>query len=292
MTPFVIGIVIFSTFMHAGWNLLCRYNRSEGLFLTRMLTVTCTVGLLPAVITEISARSLTPTAWACVLGSGLCCGVYYFFLAKSYESSDFTIVYPVVRSLPVLLIGVGDVLRGRHLTSAGWLGMVVVALGCFLAPLHTIKEISLSKYWNKTTLWLVAAALGTVGYTLLDKAAAEVVKSGPATAARYGYFFFVGSLLTYESMLRLFKVPQQQSEEMGWIRPAAASLLNYSAYWLILWVYQMTDRASYIYAFRQFSILIGVALGFAIYKEPGVRVRSVAALMIIAGLVIIGLWGR
>ncbi len=292
MTPQLIGLVLFSTVMHASWNLLARRERCEGLFLSRMLVIISIAGFLPVLVSEIMVRSLTPLAWACVVGSGLCCGVYYYFLAKSYESSDFTVVYPVVRSLPVLLIAFGDVLRGKFLTGPGWVGMVIVAMGCFLAPLHSIREISLSKYLNRTTLWLVMAALGTVGYSLLDKAAAEVVKQGPATAARYAYVFFLVSYLTYESVIRLRKDPRQRSETLGWIMPALGSVFCFGAYWLVLWVYQMADNASYVYAFRQFSILIGVALGFVIYKERGVRVRMAAAAMIIAGLVVIGLWGR
>ncbi len=39
MNPFAIVLVLVSTFMHAGWNLLARYQRSEAIFFSRMLTV-------------------------------------------------------------------------------------------------------------------------------------------------------------------------------------------------------------------------------------------------------------
>jgi uncharacterized membrane protein len=60
---------------------------------------------------------------------------------------------------------------------------------------------------------------------------------------------------------------------------------------LVLWAYQLSTQTGYVVAFRQFSIVIGVVLAFAIYREPGVFVRTVAMLLIVAGLVTIGLWG-
>jgi uncharacterized membrane protein len=60
---------------------------------------------------------------------------------------------------------------------------------------------------------------------------------------------------------------------------------------LILWAYQLSPVASYIVAFRQFSIVIGAVLGFIIFKEKGVYVRLSGALLIAAGMVLIGVWG-
>ena len=44
MTSQVIWIVLVSTFMHAGWNLLARYNRSETAFYNKMLVITLLAG--------------------------------------------------------------------------------------------------------------------------------------------------------------------------------------------------------------------------------------------------------
>jgi drug/metabolite transporter (DMT)-like permease len=56
------------------------------------------------------------------------------------------------------------VLRGRFLTPLGWLGVLLVAGGCILVPLQSFKDFSLQRYFNRTSLWMVLAALGTVGY--------------------------------------------------------------------------------------------------------------------------------
>ena len=290
MNSFVIGLVLISTVMHAGWNLLARGRRCEAAFFRRMLLVSVTIGLVPAVVSELLANSISTTAWLCLIGSGVCCGVYYFALARAYGASDFTVVYPVARALPVILVGLGDVLRGNVLTAAGWGGMLMVVAGCALCPLRSFRELSLRRYATRAIGYVLLTALATVGYTLFDKVASESLAQSPATASRYCYFFFASSWLFYEALLRLFG-GAEGAERLGWRLPALGALLNFGAYWLVLWAYQLTTRAGYIVAFRQFSIVIGVVLAFAIYKERGRGVRLTGSLVTTAGLVVIALWG-
>jgi drug/metabolite transporter (DMT)-like permease len=292
MTPFVITIVLISAFMHAGWNLLARFERSERDFYRRMLIVILVLGFIPAVVSEVFTHSMTPTAWVCVFGSGICAGIYLYFLARAYESSDFSIVYPIARALPVIFVAFGDVLRGRYLTPAGWAGVFLVAAGVIFVPIQSLRSISIKNYLNITSLWMLLAAMGTVGYTLLDKVAAETVQQSPATAARYGYFYFAISYLPYLLLLRINKGKDEILEPTTWKLAIPAALLSFAAYWLILWAYQLIPYAGYIVAFRQISIVIGAVLAFIIFKERGIRFRLTGASLIAAGLILIAAWGR
>ena len=291
MSPLALILIVASTFMHAGWNLLIRHGRREATFVSRVLLLVAAAGLIPAAVSELAARSLPPTAWACVAGAGLCCGVYYYGLVRAYGHSDFTVVYPVARALPVLMVALADVLRGRSPTQAGWLGMGLVVGGCLLTPLHSFRGFALRRYLNRASVWIALTALGTVGYTLLDKFAAEVVSPGPATAARYGYVFFLFSFMCYSLLRRLRPIRQEAGGSPGWRLPVLAAALNFGAYWLVLWAYQLGRHASYIVAFRQFSIVIAVVLAFAIFKERGLVVRLTGTFLLLAGLMLIALWG-
>ncbi|MCI0519690.1 MAG: EamA family transporter, partial [Chloroflexi bacterium] len=267
-------------------------NRSETAFYRKMLIITMLVGMVPAVWSELSARTMTPIVWWCVIGSGTCAAVYLFALARAYESSDFTIVYPVARSLPVIFVAVIDVLRGRYLTPLGWVGISLVVIGCVLVPLRSLKAFKLSNYFNRASLWMLLAAMGTVGYTFLDKMAAEVVQQGPDSAARYGVFYFAISFVPYTIFLRAFGYQGSKNTAQDWRLAVIAALFGFGAYWLVLWVYQLTPNASYVVAFRQFSIVIGAIVAFIVYKEAGVKVRLTGAALITSGLVLIGGWGR
>lgn len=291
VSAFVISIILISTLMHAGWNLLARYARSEGEFYRRMLIITMIVGFIPAVISELRTGSMTPLAWACVVGSATFAAIYLFGLARAFEETDFTVVYPVARALPVIFIAVIDVLRGRQLSPFGWIGIFLVVIGTFLVPQTRFRDIRLENFWNFTLVWMVVAALGTVGYTFLDKVAAEVVQSGPGTAARYGYFYFGISFFPYTILMKFGGGTGRQRNNTGWLLPLFGAFLGFGAYWLILWAYQLSPYASYIVAFRQFSIVIGAVLAFLIYKEQGVAVRISGALLITSGLILIAVLG-
>ena len=291
MNPLALGLIFVSTFMHAGWNLLARRQRAEALFFHRMLTASAVLGLAPALVSVALTHSLTPKVWGLAAASGVCCGLYYFFLARAYRDADFTTVYPVARALPVLLVAIGDVLRARPPTPRCWLGLALVAAGCLLAPLASLRDAALRRYLNRASLWMLLTALGTVGYTLFDKVASEAVPAGPASAARYGYVFFVASWVVYTVLLTLSRTDLSDDVGIGWRGPSLAATLNFGAYWLVLWAYQLERQASTIVAFRQFSIVIGVVLAFAIYRERGLRVRMAGAVLITGGLVIVGLWG-
>ncbi|GAB4566298.1 MAG: EamA family transporter [Anaerolineae bacterium] len=292
MTGAALLLVSLSTFLHAGWNLMARYNRTEAQFFRRMLLTVTAVGLIPAVISEAAIRSIPVPAWGYLAASGLFCGLYYFCLARAYASSDFTVVYPVARALPVLLVGLADVALGRAPSPVGWVGMLLVVIGCLLAPLQSFREVSARRYLNPASGWMLLTALSTVGYTLLDKAASSMIVPGPASAARYGYFFFLVSFLALLAFDRLWPTPSPSSSgSPGWRLPTLGGLFNFGAYWLILWAYQLSRQASYIVAFRQLSIVIGVIIAFWLYHEPGRAVRITAALLIAGGLITISLWG-
>jgi len=281
--------------MHASWNLMARYTRSSHIFFERMQLSITIAGFIPVVISEYLTRSIPLTSWIYLLFSSIFCGVYYYSLANSYMARDFTTVYPVVRSLPVLLMGLVDLGRGRMPSIAGWVGMILVATGCIFSPLNSLKGINLRAYLNSSSIWMIMTAIGTVGYSTFDKLASEIVKPGAATAVRYGYFFYAMSGLLYILIHRVIlpnKNRNDFSRNIKWYAPLLAGIFNFSSYSLVLWAYQLVGRASYVVTFRQFSIVIGTIAAFVLYHEKVFIVRVLAVLIITFGLLIIALWGK
>ena len=291
MSPAAIGLIFVSSFMHAGWNLMAKGQKSELVFFSRMLIVIASVGIVPMVISEIATHSIGAGAWFYLLGSGTCAGIYFYALGRAYGSSDFTIVYPVARALPVLLVGIGDLIWGRELPFIGWLGLFFVASGCVLSPLESFRELKLSRYLHNSIIWMIIAGAGTVGYTLMDKAACDFITPGAGSAARYGFVFFFIAGVVFIILTGLSNRGVFHDKSPGWKGPITGAVLNFGSYWLVLWAYQLSSQVSYVVAFRQLSIVIGVIVAFAIYKERGIAVRLTASILIATGLILVGIFG-
>ena len=291
MTLLPLVLVLVSTFMHAGWNLLAREQRGRDIFLPLLLIVSG-VGLLPALIAEWQGDPILPIVWPYILITAIFQALYYFGLFKGYRSGDFTVVYPVARSLPVLVLALVDLIRGNTPSLVGGLGMGLIMVGCVLAPLESWRGFSLARYWNKTMVWIGVTATGMIGYTLVDRAAAALMHPGLDTALRYGLWETMATAGAYFVLLKLMKQPTIQLEGRAvWQRVTLAGAFMFGAYTLVLWAYQMPVPVSYIVALRQFSIVLGVVAGAILFHEPAPRWRISMALLIVAGVILISVWG-
>lgn len=285
-------LILISCFTHAAWNLLARHRREEVTFFRRMLLLVLPMALaMIGVVLLWVPHSFPPRTWLYVIPSGLICGAYFYFLALAYGSSDFTIVYPVARALPLLMLAGIDVLRGRPPAPLGWLGMLVVVAGCVLAPQESYRGFDLKRYHLREVGWILLTAATIVGFTILDKMAQEIVRSGPGSALLYCGVWHICALGAYLVLQAAHHPGDPPAEKCGWAMPAVAAVLGLFTYSLVLWAFQLAAHASYLMAFRQFSIVVGVVAAFIIHREAGAHVRLPATAAIVAGLAVLFIWG-
>jgi drug/metabolite transporter (DMT)-like permease len=291
MEPLALGLALASALVHAGWNVLAR-ARGAASPLLRVPIVTTALGIIPAVVLQQTLVPFSGSVWFLLVLSGIFQAWYHTGLTFGYRTGDFTLVYPLARALPVLAIAFVDVARGRAPTPLAWLGMTLVVAGCAIIPHTSLRTLRLAAYRNRALPWIVITALSTVGYSTVDKLAAEQIAIGPVGAATYYVWQMAFTVLPLLLLLRLLRHPTGLEEwRHGWMWPAVVALGVFGSYWLILWAYQVSDRVSYVVALRQFSIVIGVVLGALLFKEPAPGLRIGASLVIIAGMICIAAGG-
>lgn len=295
MPVFPLLLVFLSTFMHAGWNLLARQRQGQDIFLPVLALVTL-VGIVPALWAEVVLTPILPLVGVYLLCTGIFQSLYFLGLLRGYHSGHFTVVYPVARLLPVLVLALVDVAQGRPPSAWGWLGMVLISAGCLLAPLESWRYFSWKRYWQPVMGWIVVTAVGMIGYTLVDRAAAQVMNptahGGLGLAVRYALFQAATTFGAYWLLLRWpqnWPAPVTRRDVWTVIIPAAVCM--FGAYTLVLWAYQLAEQVSYIVALRQFSIVIGVAAAAVLFHEPAPRWRISMSLVIVAGVVLISVGG-
>ena len=292
MSPLPVALIIASCVAHAQWNLLSRRRQgSEPAFFRRMLLLGLPFCAAVAAVDLLLAHTLPPKALLCVLASGLIAGTYFRFLGLAYGEADFSTVYPVARALPVLVVATLDMLRGRYPSAIGWGGLLLVVVGCVLAPQKSYRGFNLRRYAARDMAWMGLTAAAIVAFTMIDKIGSEAVTQGPVSAAVYCACFYGLAGVSYLLMQAAFDRPLQDATPIGWWAPSVASVLGCISYWLVLWAFQLAPQTAYLLALRQFSIVIGVIAAFIVYKERGIAVRGPATAAIVAGLVLLVLYG-
>ena len=261
MTVFSVALVLTSAAMHAGWNLLVRNHRANNMFLS--ITLVAILVFLPlAAAAEIFGPPVLGAVPINILLGGALLAIYYVGMTNSYRGGDFTVAYPLARALPVLFVAGAEVATGNTPTPLGWVGILLIALGSIVVPLQSLDELNIRRYWNRTTLWILLAAAGIAGYSVIDQAGLRQLPNGLGYALRYSILeSVVGGVLYFLILLVVREKIEMPKTRTEWKYPFIATFFVFGSYSLILWAFQSDDRASYVIGLRQISIVLGVVGG-------------------------------
>src|SRR3989442_15936091 len=121
-------LVLGAAVCHSAWNLLVKTDarrleiQSGALIVGALL---CSPALLIYALAEVSGP-----AWGVILLSGLFATAYVFPLTAAYGAGDLSLVYPVARGTPPLLVvPLAIVLLGERPAWQGLVGIGLVVLG-------------------------------------------------------------------------------------------------------------------------------------------------------------------
>ncbi|MGD8232017.1 EamA family transporter [Vibrio sp. TRT 1302] len=296
MSLWAIGLVVISAFLHAGWNLLSKSNKSSGKAFFLSSSAAASLMLLPYVIWylhEINYASLSPSFWWVLLISGVAQVIYLISLGIAYKHGDIGVIYPIARALPVLMVGVGTALLGYHLSLTVWVGFFLITAGCLLVPIVSLKQFHIAQYANTGVLWALVAAIGTMGYSILDKEALVILERELANLTTESYlaiYYLALQFWVIFAVIALYLIVTRQWNEFreAWKirKPSAmAGAMMAMTYGMVLYAMTMTENVSYVVALRQMSIVFGMIFGVVLLKERFSLTRSIGASFIFIGLV-------
>ncbi|HDH98385.1 MAG TPA: multidrug DMT transporter permease [Deltaproteobacteria bacterium] len=301
MTDTAIILLILAAILHAGWNLLGKSEAPSTAFFflantAGFFVLAPSVILYPFVFSFFSLK-----IWVYVLLTGIFQAVYYAGLAAAYRMGEMSVVYPLLRSLPVLSVAIITSVfdLGAKLGMDGVFGMVMVVVGCMLLPMKRLNEITLTNYGNKATLYSLIAATGTTGYSIIDDATLRALRENagsistiPQVTALYAFFEGVSAslfLLMFVLLERHRRQELKQTISRQKARAAITGVIIYVAYTLVLISMSYVTNVSYVVAFRQLSIPIGVSIAIVLLKEKAYAPKLTGTLLMFTGLVLIGM---
>lgn len=297
MSVWAIVLVLISAFLHASWNILGKTNKAsvQSFF---FMTALC-MGLLlsPYLIwfyITAGSQYFSPEFWALLTVSGLLQIIYLLGLGFAYKKADVSLVYPMARSLPVLMVGCLVLSLGQSISSQQWVGFTLITGGCLLVPLTRLRALNLSNYYNMGVVWASIAAFGTAGYSIIDKLALSELLSHlhsihqkPEIAVFYvGMQFWAIAL---PLALGFLVTGQLQQFKQAWqIKTPAffAGFIMAMTYGLVLYAMLLTDNVSLVVALRQVSIVFGLMLAVMLLKEKIYATRIAGCMFILIGLLV------
>ena len=293
LTAFLL--VLASVFLHAGWNFISKKSVPSLSFYCLSCGTAALLWLFPFLFSEFSCRLMPPGFWRLVAFS-VCFEILYVGgLAYSYRKGDISMVYPLVRALPLLLTAAVTALFALGSRQPGpWalLGMLIIFVGCLCLPLLNFSQFKLSTYLNPLIYLILMAAVGVTGYTVLDSIAMREISElygKKSILLSMSYLFFIEAGISIGALFLLLFNRNERLELARLLRrrslnPVITGVFSSGAYVLILLSMNFVSNVSYIQAFRQLSLPIGVLAGILILKEPCSRPKIIGTALIVLGL--------
>ncbi|WP_417862499.1 EamA family transporter [Vreelandella venusta] len=297
MSPAALALVLFSVCMHAGWNVLGKRNAPSLAFFT-LAYGAGGVLLLPLVWLGPSLAALPNAFWGWLALSGLCQMLYMGGLAWAYARGEVSVLYPIARALPVVLVPLVSIalLGNRTLDVADGIGMALVVAGALCLPLSHPEARRLSTYLTPAMGFALLAAAGTVGYSLIDKQALALMQlAGHSSLTAGAVFMALQAVMTLTWAIPLLMLLPTERRRLpairrqGLVMLVVTGLMMTCTYGLVLMALALTDEVSYVVALRQLSIPVGVLMGVLWLKEPASTAKAAGTLIMLSGLLLVAL---
>jgi drug/metabolite transporter (DMT)-like permease len=303
MTFTAILLIFTSAFMHAFWNLIGKRQQASLAFFT-VTAVTSNLLTFPLLlIYRQSLPAVSPTVWVLLVATGIAQTIYILGLTTAYRHGDISLVYPLARSIPILLViavtfAIG---KGSAIGPLSLFGMLLIITGCIILPLQDFRRLHLRHYASFAYLMILVTAIGTAGYTLIDDEALRQLRQSSTislTDTEVTLFFIPlqgGSTALMMSLATLFFPSERQemkrllTRRSSFLSAVSTGLIIMTTYSLVLAAMAHVTHVSYVAAFRQLSIPIGAVFGMTLLHEPRYKPKISGILIISAGLILVGI---
>jgi drug/metabolite transporter (DMT)-like permease len=284
MTLFALSLLVASASLHMSWNLLIKQAGDRSI-VTWWGLVAITLACLPLVWAE---RLALLQVWPYAVAGAFFQLLYYSFLTYAYNRGDFSLVYPVARGAAPLFIALWSFLfLDEWIPWVGAVGLATIVAGILLIGIGGWRS---GAEWRRLAGGLTAPlliALCISGYSVIDGAA---VRQAPPLA--YTALGLSLSMLLLTPPLWA-QHNWQQIRSVGrrhWRRIGLIGLGNYVSYGLVLIAYAQAP-VSYVGAVREMSIVFAALAGWLWLREPFGLMRTLGALVVVAGIVLVTVAG-
>lgn len=272
-----LALILTSAVIHAVVNTLVKVS-GDGL-ITRgcMNAVACIIALPMLWFVPLPNASMLPLLAASVLVHAL----YPFVLVEAYRHGDLSLVFPLMRgSVPLLAALLAAIILNQYPGMLSLAGIALVSLA--IARLAWPGKIVPGHSRWRSTFYAVLTGAVVATYTVIDAAG---LRAAPSAFAYIVWLFVLDG--AFVALLVVIARGRKVAPFVArhWKASLGAGVLGTLTYGLALLAFSLGPVAE-IAALRETSILFAALIGSLFLQEPFGRVRTISAIVVIAGIVL------
>ncbi len=277
--PVVLPAVLAAAALHAGWNTVVK-ARLEPLLAMNLVVLSCGLIATPFLAGFGVPRA---AAWPYVAASVALHLLYYLALAEAYRRADMSQVYPIARGSAPLFTALATVVIMREpLSARALIGVLALGGGILLLALHRRRA---ERHDLAAMGFAITTGIIIAGYTTVDGTGARI--AGDPNA--YASTLFVVDMLPLPLLVLARRGP---AAFVAMRRYTGQGLLggamSLAAYWIAIWAMTRAPIAV-VAALRETSVLFSALLATVVLRERFAPLRGIAAVVILAGIILIRL---
>ncbi len=276
----LVAMVLLAALLHATWNAVVKAAGDRFLTFTAVRGTGTLIGLALVPLVPLPA----PESWPYLIASIAVHNFYYVVLLQAYKFGDLSHVYPLARGVaPLTVAMLAAAFAGEVPTAGGAFGIALVSAGLASLMFAGGRPPVLGSEGDgaKAVGYAVLTGLFIAFYTVVD--GLGIRSAGTALGyivwlnAGEGIPFMIAAVATRPAEIAPFL-------KANWRRTVGTGCLVVAAYALVL--YALSEGAmAHVSALRETSVLFAAAIGALFLKEQFGRIRIAAAVVIVAGVV-------
>ena len=264
-------LALVAAVLHAGWNLVAKRSASPFIALWGQFAVAALIGVAGLTV----AGGIPAAAWGYAAITGLIHVPYIAGLALAYDRGDFSLAYPIARGGGALVAGIGGiVLLGDDLDRWSITAIVIVVAGMMLLAAGAAGA-------QVATALFVAVTIGA--YTINDSHASRELGGN---LYPFAVFVACGVFVSLYGIVTGRAGELRAAMRTGWRGFTLTASMAIVTYALVLIAVQRAP-VGYVAALRESSVVLAAFIGTRYLSEAGARRRTVAATIVVAGLVLL-----
>jgi drug/metabolite transporter (DMT)-like permease len=281
LTSGVLAAVLGAAALHALWNSLVK-SASDKFLSSGVVAIWCgAVALLAALVLPRPASAAMPF----IVASAIIHIVYFMLVGQLYRSADLSVAYPIMRGLaPLIAAVIALATLGEAPGPIASLGVAALVAGVLGMGASGLAHGRIDR---PTVIVALANSAVIAVYSVIDGQGARL--SGPGAAFAFAYNSWADALtaLAYlPIVLWLRGRPAVAAFAQGWRLGLVGGVAAFLGYAIVIWAMTRAPIAA-VAALRETSVVFAAIIGVVALREPFHAQRAVAALVILAGIILL-----